>query len=324
MQADRSETLKYNLSILKRRDAAISEVLDMAGHVVMYRFNEDSQSWDRKNVEGSLFVVARTSDPAHMFVVLNRLSSENLVEAINEEFQMELTEQFLLYRNASQEINGIWFYSAAERASMAELLQKLSTPAGDAAPVPDASSSAAQPTAATTVTASTEYVPPATENDPPATSPGGTASNVAQFFNMMQNQAQDVPPMPAAPAAPADSAEPRPPDAPPPTAAPVKPPDPPEATPAPAAAPQAPAGDVESLKSHLRTQLEGLLQVDSSLWSVVRSVQNVVWPLAGHDPAPTPHRPRTDSTSTIPAPIVSYPILTPFPSSCHLHPCPHP
>ena len=240
MQTDRSETLKYNLSVLKRRDSAISQVLDMAGHVVMYRFNEDKQSWDRKNVEGSLFVVQRDSAPQHQFVVLNRLSSENLVENINEDFQMELTEQFLLYRNALQEINGIWFYSATERAAMAELLQNLSPSAADSAqPAADSaqpaadSSSMAQPTLATTATPAVE--PAAMVQDEPLVSPGGTSSNVAQFFNMMQNQlpTQDVPPMPGVPVVPGPTEPPLPK-----TATPAQPAPPPAASPAPAPPPQ--------------------------------------------------------------------------------------
>eukprot|EP00966_Prymnesium_polylepis_P043252 1004312-Prymnesium_polylepis.1 len=169
MQTERSKQLEYNLSVLKRRDAAIQDVLDMAGHVVMYRFNEENQSWDRKNVEGSLFVVQRSVVPTHQFVVLNRLSSENLVENINDDFQMELTEQFLLYRNAAQEINGIWFYSPTERAAMAELLTSLSTPTDSSG-----GESATQPTTAVTE--------PEPEPVPP--SPNGTPANVANFFNM--------------------------------------------------------------------------------------------------------------------------------------------
>ena len=48
-----------------------------------------------------------------MFVVMNRLSNENVVEAVCADFQMELTDQFLLYRNDKHEINGIWCGRAA-------------------------------------------------------------------------------------------------------------------------------------------------------------------------------------------------------------------
>jgi hypothetical protein len=108
MQTDKAKQLEYNLAVLKRRDADISEVLNMTGHVVLYQYNETTQAWDLKKVEGSLFVVARTSEPRHMFVVLNRLSSQNVVEAVTADFQMELTDQFLLYRNDKAEIIGIW------------------------------------------------------------------------------------------------------------------------------------------------------------------------------------------------------------------------
>jgi len=67
MQTDKAKQFEYNLTVLKRRDAAITEILDMSGHVVLYQFNESRQSWDRKNVEGGLFVVraaTRTSRAA--------------------------------------------------------------------------------------------------------------------------------------------------------------------------------------------------------------------------------------------------------------------
>ena len=57
MQTDKAKQFEYNLTVLKRRDAAITEILDMSGHVVLYQFNESRQSWDRKNVEGGRVVV---------------------------------------------------------------------------------------------------------------------------------------------------------------------------------------------------------------------------------------------------------------------------
>ena len=143
---DKEKQLEYNLAVLKRRDAAISGVIDMSGHVVLYRFSEETQSWDRRNVEGSLFVVSRSEEPKYQFVVLNRISSENLVESVSSDFQMELTDQFLLYRNDQQEISGIWFYSPSERASIAALLQSI---VGGAQPTAAAAPPPTEPTAVT-------------------------------------------------------------------------------------------------------------------------------------------------------------------------------
>jgi len=170
---DKEKQLEYNLAVLKRRDAAISGVIDMSGHVVLYRFSEETQSWDRRNVEGSLFVVSRSEEPKYQFVVLNRISSENLVESVSSDFQMELTDQFLLYRNDQQEISGIWFYSPSERASIAALLQSI---VGGAQPTAAAAPSPTEPTAVTDDSA--------------------PANNVTQFFNMAAGAQLAAPPMP--------------------------------------------------------------------------------------------------------------------------------
>ena len=171
----------------------------MSAHVVLYQFNEASQAWDKKNVEGSLFIVARSSEPKHMFVVLNRLSNEHVVEGITADFQMELTDQFLLYRNEKEEINGIWFYSPNERTEIAELMQSIV--AGDA---PTASAKGAPDSAAD---ASSSGATSGGPRPPDATSAnsegegGGGGGNVAAFFSMIQRQLPSaaVPPMPPMP-----------------------------------------------------------------------------------------------------------------------------
>lgn len=44
---------------------------------------------DRRDVEGSLFVVERAVEPHHMIVVLNRISTENFCEPIIHTLQVE-------------------------------------------------------------------------------------------------------------------------------------------------------------------------------------------------------------------------------------------
>lgn len=251
LQIERSKQLEYNLAVLKRRDAEISRVLDMAGHVVLYQFNEESKAWDRRNMEGSLFVVERTSEPRHQFVVLNRLSSENLVETIDDTFQTELTEQFLLYRNLQSEILGVWFYSPPERAAIAELLDKLHAgevppPADDPAP------------AAPTASAAVPPAPPPPEAAPP---PGATGqSSVANFFNMVAGAAVGgaPPPMPPSALTATEAAAP--------PAAPAAPPVPTTTAPPPTDSLPAPKpADLAAMKAKLATQLRSLLDDDQFL-----------------------------------------------------------
>jgi len=270
LQTERSKQLEYNLGVLKRRDAAITRILDMAGHVVLYKFNEDTKQWDRKNVEGSLFVVERSTEPSHQFVVLNRLSSENLVESINENFQTELTDQFLLYRNLNAEILGVWFYSPPERAAVAELLDSLTggqTPAGEDDATTAPGNTEAEPNGAADV--ATQGGGDAAAVAPSAAPP----SNVAEFFSMMAGAQEAPPPMPtsavvagdavsgAAPAA-ADSAA-----CTVGVAAASAAPPPSSAAPAAAAtsATARPPIDMEALKAKLALQLRALVDDDAFL-----------------------------------------------------------
>ena len=233
MQGDREKQLEYNLSVLKRRDANITGIQGTAGHVVLYQFNEESKAWDRKGVEGSLFVVERTSMPKYQFVVLNRLSSENLVETIDENLQIELTEQFLLYRNSNQEILGVWFYSAPERTTITELLGRLSkAPAAPNGADDEPLLAPAEPIAAAAGGSDAELS---------VAHYGKVEPKVAQLFNLVATSTTGAAPTP------------------PPALAAL----PPASVPAPPAT-KSPM-DTESLKVKLATQLRGLLDDDTFL-----------------------------------------------------------
>ncbi|XP_019259663.1 PREDICTED: mRNA-decapping enzyme-like protein isoform X2 [Nicotiana attenuata] len=110
-----------NLTVLQRIDACIEEILFTAAHVTLYDFNGDLNQWSRKEVEGSFFVVKRNSQPRFQFIVMNRRNTENMVEDLLGDFEFEVQVPYLLYRNAAQEVNGIWFYNAHECEEVADL-----------------------------------------------------------------------------------------------------------------------------------------------------------------------------------------------------------
>ncbi|KHN36487.1 mRNA-decapping enzyme-like protein [Glycine soja] len=143
---DQHSTKLLNLTVLQRIDPFVEEILITAAHVTFYEFNIDLSQWSRKDVEGSLFVVKRNTQPRFQFIVMNRRNtesrcafnlkviglglgywlstlhtqhlalnnSENLVENLLGDFEYEVQIPYLLYRNAAQEVNGIWFYNARE------------------------------------------------------------------------------------------------------------------------------------------------------------------------------------------------------------------
>ncbi|KAI3677033.1 hypothetical protein L1987_86651 [Smallanthus sonchifolius] len=122
---DQNSTKILNLTVLQRMDPYIEEILITAAHVTFYEFNVDVNQWSRKDVEGSLFVVKRNAQPRFQFIVMNRRNTENLVEDLLGDFEYELQVPYLLYRNASQEVNGIWFYNPRECEDVANLFTRI-------------------------------------------------------------------------------------------------------------------------------------------------------------------------------------------------------
>ncbi|GMI74308.1 decapping 1 [Hibiscus trionum] len=124
---DQQSTKLLNLTVLRRIDPFVEEILITAAHVAFYEFNIDLSQWSRKDVEGSLFVVKRNTQPRFQFIVMNRRNTDNLVENLLGDFEYEVQDKYLLYRNASQEINGIWFYDARELEEVANLFSRILT-----------------------------------------------------------------------------------------------------------------------------------------------------------------------------------------------------
>ncbi|KAI3940356.1 hypothetical protein MKW98_024763 [Papaver atlanticum] len=118
---DQQSTKLLNLTVLQRIDPYVEEILITAAHVTFYEFNVELSQWSRKDVEGSLFVVKRNAQPRFQFIVMNRRSTENLVEDLLGEFEYEVQVSYLLYRNSAQEVNGIWFYNSRECEDVANL-----------------------------------------------------------------------------------------------------------------------------------------------------------------------------------------------------------
>lgn len=122
---DHSSTKMLNLTVLQRVDPFIEEILITAAHVTIYGFNVEQNKWSRRDVEGSLFVVKRSTQPRFQFIVMNRRNTENLVEDLLGGFEFEVQVPYLLYRKASQEVNGVWFYNAHECGEVADLFSRI-------------------------------------------------------------------------------------------------------------------------------------------------------------------------------------------------------
>uniref|UniRef100_A0A672KJV0 5'-(N(7)-methylguanosine 5'-triphospho)-[mRNA] hydrolase n=1 Tax=Sinocyclocheilus grahami TaxID=75366 RepID=A0A672KJV0_SINGR len=114
-----------SLAALQQHDPYIVNLLDVAGQVALYTFSSKANEWEKTEIEGTLFVYARSASPHHGFTIMNRLSAENLVEPINKDLEFQLQDPFLLYRNGNLGIYSVWFYDKADCQRIAQLMLQI-------------------------------------------------------------------------------------------------------------------------------------------------------------------------------------------------------
>nr|ACG46714.1 dcp1-like decapping family protein [Zea mays] len=125
LAVDGEGTRTLNRTVLQRLDPAVEDILITAAHVTLYDFDIDVNQWRRKDVEGSLFVVKRNAQPRFQFIVMNRRNTDNLVEDLLGDFEYQLQAPYIMYRNAAQEVIGIWFYNSQECQEVANLFSRI-------------------------------------------------------------------------------------------------------------------------------------------------------------------------------------------------------
>ncbi|KAI1316565.1 hypothetical protein EDD11_009830 [Mortierella claussenii] len=118
---NKSARKAVNLSVLQRHDPHISDIIDSSSYVVVYKFDEDSQAWTKKGVEGTLFVFKRSTLPSYGFFIMNRLGLDNLMADLTGDMALQLTSDYIIYRD-EKDIHGIWIYEPTDRDRIGEKL----------------------------------------------------------------------------------------------------------------------------------------------------------------------------------------------------------
>ncbi|KAF4520915.1 hypothetical protein B566_EDAN014412 [Ephemera danica] len=116
---------RMNAAAVKKVDRDMQSILDSASHVALYSFNSKENNWEKTSIEGAMFIYSRSADPQHAFIIMNRLSTENLIEHVNAGLDFQIKEPFLLYKTQQAMIYGIWFYDKNECYRITSNLQKL-------------------------------------------------------------------------------------------------------------------------------------------------------------------------------------------------------
>ncbi|KAG0025086.1 hypothetical protein BGZ81_007420 [Podila clonocystis] len=118
---NKSARKAVNLSVLQRHDPHITDIIDSSSYVVVYKFDEASQAWTKKGVEGTMFVFKRSKLPSYGFFIMNRLGIDNLMADLKADMALQLTSDYIIYRD-EKDIHGIWVYEPTDRDRIGEKL----------------------------------------------------------------------------------------------------------------------------------------------------------------------------------------------------------
>jgi mRNA-decapping enzyme 1B len=199
-----------NLRLLQRSmDPSIRDILGSATHVVLYQFSQSTQSWEKSNVEGGLFLAVRPS--GYLLVIVNRNSPDNYPIELSPNFQLQHQDPYLIFRQEEKGetvIRGIWFPNADERALVNDLLNKVlaklrsappTAPVPPRAPVPSVSTTAV-PTAAPTAVPTLDHgaafaalLSPLSLNSNTAAAAGATPQSTTNIRQQSPSQASNPP-----------------------------------------------------------------------------------------------------------------------------------
>ncbi|WFD26115.1 hypothetical protein MNAN1_001090 [Malassezia nana] len=123
---DLDERLQLNTRVLRRFDPCISQILGVSSFAVLYSF--DKGEWTKTGTEGPLFLVQRSEAPYFVMQILNRNDPENFVVGITPDDDIELSNEFIIYRSHQKSdtddegICGFWIFEPSQLEQLGKLI----------------------------------------------------------------------------------------------------------------------------------------------------------------------------------------------------------
>lgn len=111
---------QLNLTVVQRHHPSVIDIVSIAPFVVVYRFSPINQQWEKRDIEGTLFVCRLTPSELgtarYCVIVLNRRGLENFVMELDSEEAIEVADPYLILQSTGQEdspeIYGLWIFEA--------------------------------------------------------------------------------------------------------------------------------------------------------------------------------------------------------------------
>ncbi|KAH8652044.1 hypothetical protein BX600DRAFT_87210 [Xylariales sp. PMI_506] len=152
--AQRSNT-ELNMTVLRRYLPAISDIRSIAANAVVYTLDANVGSWDKSNIEGTMFVCQLRGrdghDDDHCIFILNRKAIDNLILPLASVKEVELKDELLMLvmggdqdssRNGQEhaaQVFGLFIHADGDstRAAHANLIRELWITAREASQQPN-------------------------------------------------------------------------------------------------------------------------------------------------------------------------------------------
>ncbi|KAJ5919700.1 Decapping enzyme Dcp1 [Penicillium verhagenii] len=94
-----------NLRVLRRYNPAIAKIISLANYAVVYTFDSTTASWEKINIEGTLFIcrmtVGELGEERYCIVILNRRSLINFQCLLITPGNVELTDEYVILKDDS-------------------------------------------------------------------------------------------------------------------------------------------------------------------------------------------------------------------------------
>ncbi|KAK5730016.1 hypothetical protein LTR17_011419 [Elasticomyces elasticus] len=108
-------TGELNLTVLRRYNPSINNIISIAPFAVLYTFSPDSQAWEKCGVEGTLFICHLSDTGRYNAMILNRKSLENFEAELKSADDVEITEEYVILQSTMGDegtpvIYGIWIF----------------------------------------------------------------------------------------------------------------------------------------------------------------------------------------------------------------------
>ncbi|KAF2823991.1 PH domain-like protein [Ophiobolus disseminans] len=112
---------ELNLSVLQRTYPDITALEHVTPYAALYILNEDTSTWEKGGVEGTLFTCQLTPSPigAERFcaVILNRRGLSNFYLELTSSEEMEISDPYVILRG--DQVYGLWIFADPPPASTA-------------------------------------------------------------------------------------------------------------------------------------------------------------------------------------------------------------